>query len=65
MIKIICINNSMVEPHLTLHKVYEVEHIGNFYKVRNDEGNLREYSTKRFIPISELRERQIKSVLDD
>ena len=70
MIKIICVNNNMVETSLTFNKVYEVDYESyhlhpKCYYLCNDYGNMTWYHKSNFMPLSELREQQIKTVLDD
>jgi hypothetical protein len=69
MIKVICIEN--VGVSLTNHKVYDAELTelfkcdGYSYRIKNDDGNLAQYNSVRFITLAEWREKQIKIVLDD
>ncbi len=70
MIKVVCIHNTFIDVSLTLNKVYDAELAefskwGEFYIIRNDEGCLMEYNTRRFMPLAKWREQQIKIVLDD
>ncbi len=71
MIKVVCIDNSRTiswdsDMGLTINKLYDAKLIewGDFYTIRNDEGNLMVYSTKRFILLADWREKQIKSIID-
>ena len=71
--KLVCINNiylneifGMVET-LTLYKLYECDNFFNGYalcSVIDDVGKRSSYSKDRFIPLSEWREQQMKSILD-
>jgi hypothetical protein len=73
-IKLICINNTGCENYLTLNKLYGCIKVsvgyGNYeIAFRCDDGDICnipfENLKKRFITQAELREKQIKSVLDD
>jgi hypothetical protein len=68
-IKLICINNIGCESYLTLNKSYSGINIDNEITFRCDDGDMVstpfENIKKRFIRQAELREQQIKSVLDD
>ena len=71
MIKVICINIFSVTNELTLNKVYDAEVLlingghHKYYRVINDNGIRCDYFGNRFKLLSEWREQQIKSVLDD
>lgn len=74
MIKVVCIQNrcdvkgkNIVTFNLTINKIYDADknEFGIFYTIRNDVGNLLDYHSEMFIPLSEWREQQIKTILDE
>lgn len=76
MVKVICINNSSLSSikELTLNKVYDAEIITGvvsslgetkYYRIINDNGNIGDYFTDRFKLLSDWREKQMKSILND
>ncbi len=70
MIKVICIDDSR-PSEITLNKIYDAEPIGynrtsvTYYRLINDNGIKSDYYFHRFELLSDWREQQIKTVLDD
>jgi len=68
MIKVICISDK--ESRLTFNKIYDAEVMnyefyGEYYCLINDIGVKTHYYTNRFKLLSDWREQQIKSVIED
>jgi hypothetical protein len=68
MIKVICIDDSL-PSYITLNKIYDAEitvvEDVYYYRLIDDIGDKTNYYTNRFKLLSDWREEQIKTVLDD
>ena len=68
MIKVICIDDSLPR-YITLNKIYDAEitvvEDVYYYRLIDDIGDKINYYTNRFKLLSEWREEQIKTILDD
>lgn len=63
--KVICCNNSSVESHLTIDKIYNViSQTGAGFVVISDDGDIKEYFRYRFKTMDQVRSSKIDQILD-
>ncbi len=70
--KLICINNTGLDRHLTIGKIYSLEYIDtfnhgnklNFIHIKNDMNFYDIYPMWRFKPLYEIRDKKINVILN-
>ena len=65
--KLICINNTGLDRHLTIGKIYSLEYIDTFNHgsvIKNDMNFYDIYPIWRFKPLYEIRDKKINGILN-